>query len=161
MFRATGARRWRGRRPQAPLTPRGDVPDSGGAQGRLPAPPSGRADQELGFVVNLQHFHVSLSQLAPIWRPTDVSCPAASPPHPATAGGSTGVSLMRACAYSSPRKPTPRPAVDFSDFGELPATPAAYPKAAGGLPRPPRVRLVPAWKLGRDHRRLRHLAMGL
>ena len=76
-------------RPTAPGTPNpaGDVPDSGGAQGRLPAPPSGRADQELGFVVNLQHFHVSLSQLAPIWRPTDVSCPAASPPHPATAGG--------------------------------------------------------------------------
>ena len=161
MFRATGARRWRGRRPQAPLTPPGDVPDSGGAQGRLPAPPSGRADQELGFVVNLQHFRVSLSQVSPIWRPTDVSCPAASPPHPATAGGSAGVSLMRACAYSLPRKPTLRPAVDFSDFEELPATPAAYPKAAGGLPGPPRVRLVPAWKLGRDHRRLRHLAMGL
>lgn len=109
VFCANGACRWRGRRPLAPLTLRGDVPDSGRAQDRQPTPPSGPADQERGFVVNLQHFHVSLSQLAPIWRPTDVSCPAASPPHPATAGGSTGASLMRACTYSSSRKPTSGP----------------------------------------------------
>ena len=161
VFCATGACRWRGRRPLAPLTLRGDVPDSGRAQDRQPAPPSGPADQELGFVVNLQHFHVSLSQLAPIWRPTDVSCPAASPPHPATAGGSTGASLMRACTYSSPRKPTLRPAVDFSDFGEPPATSAACPDAAGGPPRPPRAWCTLDRKLGRDRRRLRHLAIGL
>ena len=59
VFCATGACRWRGRRPLAPLTLRRDVPDSGRAQDRQPAPPSGPADQELGFVVNLQHFHVS------------------------------------------------------------------------------------------------------
>ena len=164
VFCANGACRWRGRRPLAPLTLQGDLLDSGRAQDRQPAPPSGPADQDsdLGFVVlNLQHVHDSLSQLAPIWRPTDVSCPAASPPHPASAGGSTGASLMRACTYSSPRKPTLRPAVDFSDFGEPPATSAACPDAAGGSPRPPWASCTLDRKLGRDRRRLRHLAIGL
>ena len=54
----------------------------------------------------------------------------------------------------------PRPAVDFGDFGDPPAAPAASPGDTSGLPRSPQVRRMPARKLGRDRRRLRLCLVG-
>lgn len=96
---------------------------------------------------------------APGWSELPVR--EATPPFTARAvEGRLADTVVRAYAFSSPTKSTLRPAVDFGDFGDPPAGPAASPDATSGLPQSPQVRRMPAWKLGRDRRRLRLCSVG-
>ncbi len=64
------------------------------------------------------------------------------------------LAYTRLCLFFTHKiDPPARPAVDFGDFGDLPAAPVASPDATSGLPRSPQARRMPAWKLGRDRRR--------
>ena len=130
-------------RPQGPTSPAG--PSIGSARCVL--------GSDSKITVFSSFAYQASGYRAPGW--SELPFREATPPPKARAVEGRLACALVPSKFSSPTKSTLRPAVDFGDFGDPPAAPAASPGDTSGLPRSPLVRRMPAGKLGRDRRRLR------
>ena len=135
-------------RPQGPTSPAG------------PSVGSGRyvlgSNSNLKVTVFSSFAYQASGYRAPGWSELPVR---EATPHPKARAVEGRLAYTRLCLFFT-HKTDPPPAVDFGDFGDPPAGPAASPDATSGLPQSPQVRRMPAWKLGRDRRRLRFCSVG-